>query len=176
MTLAIGDRIPGFSLPATDGRTYTVESFKETRLLVVLFTCNHCPYVQAYEDRIIQLHNTFAGNVAFVCINANDEQNYPDDRFEKMIERAKEKGFPFPYLRDKDQTVAQAFGAERTPEAFVFDTDRRLAYHGGIDDNCKEPEKVTAHYLHDAIHAVLEGTPVKDPQMPTIGCTIKWFA
>src|SRR3989344_5230914 len=112
MTLAIGDRIPGFSLPATDGRTYTVESFKETRLLVVLFTCNHCPYVKAYEDRIIQLHHTFAGSVAFVCINANDEQNYPDDRFEKMIERAKEKGFPFPYLRDKDQTVAQAFGAD----------------------------------------------------------------
>src|SRR5207245_2640958 len=114
-TLQLGDRAPTFNLPSVDGRTYSLDSFATTPVLVVIFSCNHCPYVQAYEDRMVAIQRDYRDRgVQFVAINANDDKNYPEDSFARMVERAKAKGFNFPYLRDATQTVAQAYGATHT--------------------------------------------------------------
>ena len=174
-TLPIGSKGPDFSLPATDGSTYSLDSFAGKKALVISFTCNHCPYAQAYDDRFIDLANEFASKeVAFLAINPNDELNYPDDSFEKMKERAAEKNFPFPYLRDESQEVAKAYGAVCTPHLFVLDGDHNLAYEGRIDDNWQEPSAATAHDLRDAIEALTTGSPVPSPNTNPMGCSIKW--
>ncbi len=173
--LKIGSKLPEFNLSATDGKNYSPNSFNLNKLLVVMFTCNHCPYVQAYEDRLIKLQRDFKDKgVAFIAINANDEKNYPEDNFDNMVKRAKEKGFNFPYLRDKTQEIARTFGAVRTPEIFAFDKERILCYHGEIDDNWKEPEKVTRHTLKEAIEALLSDKSISEPETHAIGCTVKW--
>jgi|SRR5690554_3696206 len=176
-TLKIGTQAPDFDLPGVDGKNYSLNSFKDSQALVVIFSCNHCPYVQAYEDRIIQLQNDFKDKgVSIVAINSNDITNYPDDSFEKMVERAKQKGYNFPYLRDEDQKVAEAFGATHTPEIFLFNKERKLVYHGKIDDNWQEPDKVRNQYLKNAIEETLNGKEVSVPETYSIGCTIKWKA
>lgn len=173
-TLKIGDVMPHFALPATDGMTVDSKMINDP-VLVVIFTCNHCPYAQAYEDRLIELATHFDEEGAqFVLINSNDATNYPDDSFEAMKDRHDEKAFPFPYCYDESQEVAKAYGALCTPHCFVFDRQRVLKYKGRIDDNWKEPAKVTEHNLRDAIAAL-----VKDEEPPThevnaIGCSIKW--
>ena len=173
--LKIGAKLPEFTLPTVDGKNYSPNSFSSNKLLVVMFTCNHCPYVQAYEDRLIKLQSDFKDKgVAFVAINANDEKNYPEDSFENMIKRAKEKGFNFPYLRDKSQEIARKFGATYTPEVFVFDQNRILQYHGRIDDNWKEPDKVSKQDLREALNALLSNKSVSSPETQAIGCTVKW--
>ena len=173
--LKIGSKLPEFNLPAVDGKNYSPASFNSNKILVVMFTCNHCPYVQAYEDRLIKLQSDFKDKgVIFVAINSNDEKNYPEDSFENMIKRAKEKGYNFPYLRDKTQEIARNFGAIRTPEIFTFDKERTLRYHGEIDDNWKEPNKVIKHTLKEALEALLSGKPVSEPETHAIGCTVKW--
>ena len=173
--LKIGTQLPEFNLSAVDGKNYSPNSFSSNKLLVVMFTCNHCPYLQAYEDRLIKLQSDFKDRgVAFVAINANDEKNYPEDSFENMVKRAKEKGYNFPYLRDKTQEIARNFGATHTPEIFLFDKERILRYHGGIDDNCKEPAKVTKHTLREALDALLSNKPVSESETHAIGCTVKW--
>ena len=173
--LKIGSRLSEFSLPATDGKNYSPNSFSSNKLLVVMFTCNHCPYVQAYEDRLIKLRSDFKDKgVAFVAINSNDEKNYPEDSFENMIKRAKEKGYNFPYLRDKTQEIARTFGATYTPEVFVFDQNRILQYHGRIDDNWKEPDKVSKQDLKEALSVLLSNKAVTRPETQAIGCTVKW--
>jgi peroxiredoxin len=172
--LQLGAGLPHFSLPATDGSTIDTTQI-DSSVLVVVFTCNHCPYAQAVESRLIELGKEFQGkDVSFVLICSNDAADYPDDSFDAMKERAKEKGYPFPYCHDELQEVAKSFGALCTPHCFVFDQKRNLRYKGRIDDNWKEPEKVTQQNLRDAIVALLEN---KDPpvmEMNAIGCSIKW--
>jgi len=176
-TLKIGSPAPDFNLPAVDGNVYSLSSFKDSAALVVIFSCNHCPYVQAYEDRIIQLQKEYKDKgVSIVAINANDTTNYPDDSFDHMVERAKQKGFNFPYLRDEEQIAASAFGATHTPEVFLFNKEHALVYTGKIDDNWKEPEKVRNQYLKNAIDELLNGREISVPETYSIGCTIKWKA
>ncbi|GAB4299210.1 MAG: thioredoxin family protein [Ignavibacteriaceae bacterium] len=174
-TLKIGSKLPFFKLTATDGKIYSTDTFSDKKILIVIFSCNHCPYVKAYEDRIIKIQEDYKNKgVQIVAINSNDDSTYPEDSFENMKKRASEKNFNFPYLRDEDQSVAKAFDATHTPEIFVFDSDRKLAFHGKIDDNWKEPENVQNHYLKNALDELLNDIPVSVPETFTIGCTIKW--
>lgn len=173
-TLKIGSKAPDFNLPAVDGKTYSLASFNDKEALIVIFSCNHCPYVRAYEDRIIQIQNDFNNKLQIVAINSNDTTDYPEDSFEEMIKRANEKKFPFPYLRDETQEVAKAYGATHTPEIFLFDKERKLVFHGKIDDNWQEPSKVKTPYLRNAIEELLSGKNISVPETFTIGCTIKW--
>lgn len=172
--LKIGDEAPNFLLPGVDGLNYSLESFSDKKLLCIIFSCNHCPYVKAYEDRIIAIQRDFQNDLQIVAINSNDELNYPEDSFEEMEKRAKEKNFNFPYLRDSDQSVADAYGATHTPEIFLFDSERKLQYHGKIDDNWNYLNQVKEQYLRNAIIDLLEGGEVKVKETYTIGCTIKW--
>ena len=175
-TLRISDAMPGFNaLPGVDGGKYSDREFSGAEALVVVFSCNHCPYVQAYEGRMADLQRDYASRgVRLVAINANETVNYPEDNFDGMVKRAKDQGFNFVYLRDDDQKVAEAFGATHTPEFFVFDKARKLRYHGKMDDNWKEPGSVKERYLRDALESVLKGTSVTIPETFSIGCTIKW--
>ena len=171
----IGAPCPSFRLPAVDGRTYARDDFASAPVLCVMFICNHCPYVKAVEDRIIRLARAFEGRgVQMVAICANDAAGYPDDAFDKLKERWQQKEYGFPYLHDEAQDVARAFGAVCTPDIFVYDRERRLAYRGRIDDSWKEPEKVTRRELAGALEALLAGQPVPAPQRPSMGCSIKW--
>ncbi|MBI5299365.1 MAG: thioredoxin family protein [Deltaproteobacteria bacterium] len=174
--LAFGATAPDFSLPGADGQTYHLHDFKnKAKAFVVIFACNHCPYVLAYEDRMIQICKDYrSSGVAFFVINANETKNYPEDSFEKMKEKTKLKKLPYPYLRDEDQKVAESFGAGATPEVFLFDGDLKLVYHGRIDDNWQETTKVTQHYLRDAISALLAGKEIAKKETHPIGCSIKW--
>ena len=174
-TLKIGSAAPDFKLPATDGGVRTLASFAGSRVLVLNFTCNHCPYAQAYEDRFIALAAEFGPKgVAFAAVSPNDAKTYPADSFESMKQRAEERNYPFPYLYDEAQSAARAYGAVCTPHVFVFDASRKLAYEGRIDDNWKNPDAVKARDLRAAIEAVLAGNPVPTPQTNPMGCSIKW--
>ena len=172
--LKIGDLLPSFVLLATDASTVRSADIMAP-VLVVIFTCNHCPYAQAFEDRIIALGQEMQPKgAAFVLISSNDPAGYPEDSFENMHNRAKEKGFPFPYCYDKEQDVAQAFGALCTPHCFVFDADRHLRYKGRVDDNWEKPGKAKKHELRDAIDALLKGKAPAVKEANAIGCSIKW--
>jgi peroxiredoxin len=174
--LAIGSQLPPFRrLPSVDGKHYAPEDFADKKIVVIVFSCNHCPYVQAYEERMIAFQKLYAERgVQLVAINSNDTKNYPDDDFEGMVKRARERNFPFPYLRDENQDAAGAFGATHTPQFFVFDEKRILRYSGKMDDNWKEPENVKERYLDDAVSSALRGEAVKVAETFSIGCTIKW--
>jgi len=173
--LKIGDPLPPFRLPGTDGRSYGPEDFRDKKTLVVIFSCNHCPTVQAYEDRMVALQREFGPKgVQLLAINPNDDQGYPEDSFENMVERAKAKGFNFPYLRDASQEVARTYGADHTPHIFVFGPERKLAYTGKIDDDWKDPSRVTRRHLAEALDALLSGRTVEEPETHAIGCSIKW--
>jgi peroxiredoxin len=170
--LAPGQTAPSFSLPTTAGGTAALEEMPAGPV-VVTFWCNHCPYVRAWEDRFIALAGDYAGRASFVAINANDAERYPTDSFEDMAARATERGYNFPYAHDASQEVARAYGAERTPEVFLLDADRRVAYHGAIDDS-HEPAGVSTPYLREALDALLEGGAPAVADTPPVGCTIKW--
>lgn len=173
--LAIGSKIPGFKLPGVDKKTYSEKDFSDRKALVIIFTCNHCPYAQAYQDRIIHLQKEFSPvGAQIIAINSNDSTNYPADSFEKMVERSKEKDFNFPYLRDETQSVAKAFGAQVTPDCFVFDQKRTLQYRGRVDDNWQDHYKVSSHDLRQAIEAVVNGKKPTVQESSAIGCSIKW--
>ncbi len=174
-TLQIGDSAPDFQLCGTDGKTYSIDSFRGRKLLIVAFTCNHCPFVIGSEARMIRLFNDYAPRgVGMVAINSNETENHPTDDFENMVVRAKEKGFPFPYVRDESQDVARAYGALRTPHFYVFDADRRLRYTGRMDDNPRTPGAETTHELRDALDALLAGKEPSVPLTNPIGCNVKW--
>lgn len=174
-TDTLGMDAPTFELPATDGRTYSLDSFDDSDILVVMFICNHCPYVKAVRQRLIDLTDYFGDeSVSFVAISSNDASEYPEDSFESMKEVADKYDYPFPYLYDETQEVARAYGAKCTPDIFVFDDQRKLRYRGRIDDNWKEPQKVTREELKLAIEALLEGNEPEKPQHPSVGCSIKW--
>jgi peroxiredoxin len=173
--IELGTPCPSFDLLAVDGKRYTRESFSHSKLMVVAFTCNHCPYVQAYEQRLMDLVGKFSSQgVAFVCINANDSKTYPEDSFEGMKDRAKKLGFNFHYLWDESQTVAKSFNAACTPEFYVYDADRKLRYHGRLDDNHKDPSAVKERYLESALDALLAGQTLRTAQTAAMGCSIKW--
>jgi peroxiredoxin len=173
--LKIGDVAPDFNLPGVDGKNYSLSSFADKKAVVVIFSCNHCPYVIAYEDRMIAIQRDYADKgVALVAINPNDDVKYPADSFDKMAIRAKEKGFNFPYLRDETQEIARAYGATRTPEIFLLDESRRLVYHGRIDDNAMDPNGVKRHDLREALDELLEGKEISVTETTPVGCTIKW--
>lgn len=174
-TLELGASAPDFSLPGTDGKTHSLADYRSAKLLVVLFTCNHCPYVIGSEDRMIRFANDYASKgVQMVAINSNETEGHPTDSFEHMVTRVREKGYPFPYLRDDDQSVAVAYGALRTPHYYVFDVDRKLRYTGRMDDNPRNPGKETTHELRDAVDALLAGKQLAVPLTNPIGCNVKW--
>jgi len=171
-----GAEAPEFrNLPGVDGKNYALADFSAAKALVIFFSCNHCPYVQAYEDRIMALQKEFRPKgVEFIAINSNDATNYPDDSFENMVKRAKERNFNFTYLRDDSQAVAKAYGASHTPHLFLFNEERQLSYTGRIDDNWQEPAKVTKQYLREAISALINGREPETKETFAVGCTIKW--
>ena len=174
-TLSINSKLPTFNLKGVDGKFYSPESFPGAYALVIVFSCNHCPYVQAYEGRMIDIQNKYKEkSVHLMAINSNDDVTYPDDSFENMKKRASEQNFNFLYLRDDDQSIAKAFDATHTPEIFVFNKNSELVYHGKIDDNWQEPERVVNHYLKDALDELLEKKEISVPETYSIGCTIKW--
>ncbi len=175
MALNIGDAAPAFSLPGTDGRTHSLDGLSDKSVLVVIFSCNHCPYVQAYEDRLAAVQRDYAERgVQLIAINSNDDVHYPEDSFEQMQARAKARGFNFLYLRDVAQEIARAYGATHTPQLFVFDRARALRYTGKIDDNWQNPKAVTRPYLRDVLDALLSDRDPAESQTHAIGCTIKW--
>ena len=175
MGLAIGAKAADFDLPGVDGKNYSLKGLNDKKALILIFSCNHCPYVQAYEDRIIQIQKDYGSKgVQVVAINSNDAVKYPDDNFENMKKRAKELKFNFLYLRDESQKTAKDYSATHTPHIFLFNGKRELSYTGKIDDNWQEPAKVTKKYLREALDAILAGTPVSEPETFAIGCTIKW--
>jgi len=173
--LQIGDEAIAFELPGVDGRTYSLAGLAAgNKATAVIFLSNHCPYVLGWLERLKAVARDYAGQgVAFAGINANDASKYPADSFENMKKLAEEWDLPFPYLWDESQEVAAAYGAERTPEIFLFDGDMRLRYHGAPDDN-RDETQAREHYLRNALDAVLAGgdPPVRDTQ--PVGCTIKW--
>ena len=176
--LQIGDRAPDFSLPGYHaGReaTFTLSDFAGSKALVVAFWCNHCPYVQAYERRFVDwADQARTRGVGVIAIGSNDETNYPEDAYPFMVERAKAKGYNFPYVRDKDQRVANAYGAQCTPHFLVFDADFRLRYQGRFDDDKDDAKAAKQRYLPEAVDALLAGLDPPQPQSWAIGCSIKW--
>jgi peroxiredoxin len=174
-TLDIGDAAPDFSLPATDGRTYTLADLADSPVLVVFFTCNHCPYVVNSDERTRALAERFRDRgVRFVGINANSANTYAEDDFPHMVARMKEHKFPWVYLHDASQDTARAYGALRTPHFFVFDKGRRLVYTGRAMDNPREPGKASTQELADALEALLAGRPIATPRTNPVGCNVKW--
>jgi peroxiredoxin len=166
---------PDFTLRDVFGRVQRRDDVLDGRANLVVFFCNHCPYAKAVEARVIALHDEHKGaGLRTVLVCANDPSHYPDDAPEHLRARAEEKHYPFPYLVDESQDVARAFDAACTPDFFLFDQQRRLAYRGRLDDNWKRPEQVTRRELHEAIGAVLAGRAVSDVQNPSLGCSIKW--
>ena len=171
----LGAACPDFRLPGVDGKAYARDDFAGKPVLVVMFICNHCPYVQAVEDRLIRLAREFEPQgVQFVAVCANDAAHYPDDAFDKLAARWRERGYGFPYLHDDAQDVARAFGAVCTPDIFVYDRDRRLAYRGRIDDSWKDEGKVQRRELAEALAALVAGKRPPPVQRPSMGCSIKW--
>ena len=172
--MALAERAPSFTLPGVDGRQHSLEDYAASELLVLIQSCNHCPYVLAWEGRMIAIQRDYTDRgVRVVAVNSNDASRYPADSFEEMQARARREGFTFDYLHDEDQSLARALGAERTPEVFVFDRERRLVYHGAIDDN-RDETAVTKHYLRDALDALLAGGEAPVGETPSVGCTVKW--
>ncbi|MGA2067281.1 MAG: thioredoxin family protein [Thermoguttaceae bacterium] len=176
MQLSLGSRAPHFALADPAGRIHTLADFDSAPALLVIFMCNHCPYVKHVAGELAKLAREYQERgVAVVGINANDFQNYPDDSPEKMAEEIRHRGYTFPYLIDDKQDVAKAYWAACTPDFYVFDKDQRLVYRGQMDDS--RPGKnlpVTGKDLRAALDAVLAGQPVPEKQRPSLGCNIKW--
>jgi len=174
--LPLGTSAPDFSLPDTAGRTVSLADFKDSPALLVIFMCNHCPYVQHVADGLAKLAKDYQDRgVAVVGINSNDTATYPDDSPAKMADEVRQRGYTFPYLFDETQQVAKAYRAACTPDFFLFDSQRKLVYRGQMDDS--RPQSgvpVTGQDLRRALDAVLAGAPVPEPQKPSLGCNIKW--
>jgi peroxiredoxin len=174
-TLEIGESAPDFKLPATDGNTYELSDFDDAPVLVVFFTCNHCPYVLGSDEVTRATAEKYIPQgVKFVGINSNSANTHPTDDFDHMVKRMEEKQFPWLYLRDKAQDVALAYGALRTPHFFVFDEDRKLVYTGRGIDNPGEPDKMTVNDLDRALEQHLAEKPVSVQLTNPIGCNVKW--
>ncbi|MFN9776386.1 MAG: thioredoxin family protein [Candidatus Kapaibacterium sp.] len=174
----VGDAVTDFSLKNIDGKNLGLSSRSDVKGYIVVFTCNHCPYSVAYEDRIIDLHNTFAPKgYPVLAINPNDSVIVPDDSYDNMIKRAAEKKFPFPYLYDPTQQTAKAFGATRTPHVFVVqkqDKNFVVRYIGAIDNDAEKAESATEKYVAGAVNALLSGKAPSPDAVKAVGCGIKW--
>ncbi len=179
--IPLGTRAPSFRLPVSNPRvddrgtdTRSLDDYADAKAVVVVFTCNHCPYVHAVEDRLIDLARTSSERgVPFIAISSNDPIQYPEDGFERMTERAEEKSYPFPYLFDASQAVARAYSAACTPDFYLFDADRMLVYRGRLDDG-RPGREATTRDLAEAIDELLSTGAVTGDQMASMGCGIKW--
>ncbi len=174
-TLGIGEKAPDFFLPGTDGKTYSLEDFEDAKILVIFFTCNHCPYVLGSDEvtRQVALRNASKG-VTFVGINSNSPNTYEEDSFENMIVRMKEQRFPWLYLYDSSQDSARDYGALRTPHFFVFDEDRNLVYTGRGVDSPRDARGITVNDLEQTLQECLAGKEITVPVTNPIGCNVKW--
>lgn len=172
--LEVGDRAPDFKLFGTDYRYHFLDMYRDSKAVVLVFTCNHCPVSVAYEDTLIEMAEEYqAGNIQFIAINTNPKDKVAADGFPEMIQRQQEKGFPFPYIYDETQLVSAAYGARRTPHIFVLgpadNGGRKIAYIGAVDSRHKEP-----YYLRDALNAILEGADIEVMETEARGCTVKY--
>jgi peroxiredoxin len=174
--LALSSPAPDFDLPGVDNRSYSLVSFADKPILVVIFSCNHCPYVKDYETRMVSIQRDYAARgVQLVAINSNDDKAYPEDSFPEMVKRAHERGFNFPYLRDETQKVVEAYGGVCTPHVFAFDSKRLLRYRGRIDDS-RDASKVRSPDLRNALDDMVSGKSVRVPDTKPFGCSIKWYS
>ncbi len=169
-----GDRAPDFELLGVDSKKYTLGSFAGCDAVVVIFMCNHCPYVKAKIDAINEIQNRFKDRVAVIGINSNDPVAYPDDSFDNMKKFSEERGIKFWYLVDETQQVAKKYGAVCTPDPFLFDKNRKLVFHGRIDNAMKPEDKATEKTMIANIERLLSGQPIAKDFDPSIGCSIKW--
>ncbi len=174
-TLQLGATAPDFTLPATDGKTYSLADFAGDETLVVFFTCNHCPYVVNSDEETRKTVDAFAPRgVRFVGINANSKKTYAEDSFEGMVARMEEQKFPWLYLHDESQDVARAYGALRTPHFYVFDKERKLVYTGRAVDSPRDASNITTRDLDQALEEHLSGQPTSVAQTNPVGCNVKW--
>ena len=174
-TLQIGDSAPDFDLPATDGRRYTLADLAADPVLVIFFTCNHCPYVTGSDEVTRASAEAVAGRgVRFVGINSNSPQTYAEDDWDHMVARMDEHRFPWLYLHDASQDIARSYGALRTPHFFVFEADRRLVYTGRAVDSPRDASRITVNDLDRALQEQLAGQPISIPVTNPIGCNVKW--
>lgn len=174
--LELGDQAPDFELPDVDGKLRALDGVEPAPATVVIWTCNHCPYALAWHDRILDVardHSERESGVRFLQINSNDAERYPADSAAAMRQRWERAPWPMPYLHDADQSVARAFGAQTTPDLFVLDAERRLAYRGAPDADHQDPE-LRAQWLRDALDAVLAGERPDPAETDPVGCGIKW--
>ncbi len=174
--LPLGTKAPAFSLKDTQGKTVSLDDYKDARAYLVVFMCNHCPFVKHIRTGLADLGKDYIPKgLAMVGINSNDVKNYPDDSPARMAEEVKKNGYPFPYLYDEAQEVAKAYKAACTPDFFLFDGERKLVYRGQLDDSRPDNGKpVTGRDLRAAIDAILAGRKVSEDQKPSVGCNIKW--
>ncbi|MEL7263687.1 MAG: thioredoxin family protein [Planctomycetota bacterium] len=175
--LPLGTPAPDFSLPSTDGSTISLADFAGDEILLVIFKCNHCPYVKHIADELKRLTDEYASKgVATVAISSNDVAAYPDDSMEKMVEEKASRGYGFAYLLDEDQSVAKSYRAACTPDFFVFDKERKLIYRGQLDSTRPKQESVAnGEDLRRALDAAVAGDPPLETQVPSMGCNIKWI-
>lgn len=174
-TLENGSKAPDFSLPATDGKTYSLKDFEKAKFLVIFFTCNHCPYVIGSDEMTRQTVNKFRPlGVAFVGINSNSAKSYPEDSWENMLKRMEEHKFPWVYLYDKSQEIAKKYGALRTPHFYVFDENRNLKYTGRGVDKPRDSKQITVNDLDRTLQELSTNKPVSVPRTNPIGCNVKW--
>ncbi len=174
--ISIGDTAPAFELPDTEGERHAIEAGGDAKATVVVFTCNHCPYALAWQDRIADAASDYgARGVRFLAINSNDAKRYPRDSLEAMRERVRAEQWPLPYLHDESQDVAASFGAKVTPDVFVLDPELRLRYRGAPDADYGDPSQ-GARWLRDALDALLEGRDPDPSETEPVGCSVKWRA
>lgn len=173
-TLQIGEKAPGFELPATDGKDYNLRDFDD-KYLVVFFTCNHCPYVIGSDEITRKTAEKFMDKgVRFVAINSNSKNTYPEDDFDHMIQRMNEYNFPWLYLYDESQEIAETYGALRTPHFYVFDENRKLVYTGRGVDNPRDASRITVNDLENVLEELISGKEISNPVTNPIGCNVKW--
>jgi peroxiredoxin len=173
----IGDEAIDFKLKNVDGKHISLSDYEDAKGFIVIFTCNHCPYSVAYEDRIIEIDKKYKSKgFPVIAINPNDPELYPSDSFENMIIRSEEKGFTFPYIFDNTQEIYKTYGATKTPHVFILSNNSgkyKVEYIGAIDNNYKDAEQVTEHYINDAVDALLQNKKPKVTSTKAIGCSIK---
>ncbi len=175
-TLSLGQSAPDFALPGVDGKTWTLAAVKDAPVLIIVFTCNHCPYVTGSQDRLDRLYAQYASRgVRMIAINSNETDGHPTDSFDHMVQRSAALKLGYPYVRDDSQEVAKVYGALRTPHFYVFDGQRKLRYTGRIDDQPRDATKATTHELRDALDDLLAGRPVRTAVTNPIGCNVKWW-
>jgi len=173
--LQIGDKAPAFALKNIDGKDYTLGNFKNAKALLIIFMCNHCPYVKPKVEEIKRLQKKYKDKgLVVVGINSNESENYPEDSYENMVKVSKERSFNFYYLHDETQEVAKAYDAVCTPDPFLFNSEMKLVYHGRLDDAMNPDDTATKKEMDEVIEALLNGKKMNFPFRPSQGCSIKW--